>query len=50
MATATDTQLEFDLGENEIETDVSVPENNKTEVFETSDPSGTEQNAASSNR
>jgi hypothetical protein len=50
MATATDTQLEFDLGENEIETDVSVPETNKTEVFETPDPSGTEQNAASSNR
>jgi len=50
MATATDTQLEFDLGENEIETDVSLPEINKTEVFETSDPSSAEQNAAPSNR
>ena len=50
MATATDTQLEFDLGENEIETDVSVLENNKTEVFETSDSGSAEQNAASSNR
>ena len=50
MATATDTQLEFDLGENEIETDVSFPEINKTEVFETSDPSSAEQNAAPSNR
>ena len=50
MATATDTQLEFDLGENEIETDVSLTEINKTEVFETSDPSSAEQNAAPSNR
>jgi hypothetical protein len=50
MATATDTQLEFDLGENETETDVSFSETNDTEVFETSDSSGTEQNAAFSNR
>jgi len=50
MATATDTQLEFDLGENEVETDVSFSETNKTEVFETSDPNSAEQNAASSNR
>jgi hypothetical protein len=50
MATATDTQLEFDLGENEIETDVSISENNKTEVFETSDSSSEEQNAVPSNR
>jgi hypothetical protein len=50
MATATDTQLEFDLGENEVETDVSFPETNKTEVFETSDSSSEEQNAAPSNR
>jgi hypothetical protein len=50
MATATDTQLEFDLGENETETDVSLPETNKTEVFETSEPSNEEQNAAPSTR
>ena len=50
MATATDTQLEFDLGENETETDVSLPETDKTEVFETSEPNSAEQNAASSNR
>jgi hypothetical protein len=50
MATATDTQLEFDLGENEVETDVSFPETNKTEVFETSDSSSEEQNAVPSNR
>ena len=35
MATATDTQLEFNLGENETATDVSLPENNKQETFET---------------
>jgi hypothetical protein len=32
------------------ETDVSLPETNKTEVFETSEPSNEEQNAAPSNR
>ena len=50
MATATDTQLEFDLGENETETDVSLPESNKTEGFETSEPNSAEQNAAPSTR
>lgn len=47
MATATDTQLEFNLGEDEIETDVSLPETDKTEAVETSNPSGAEQNVSS---
>jgi hypothetical protein len=50
MATETDTQLEFNLGENEVETDVSLLEANKTEEVETTEPSFVEQNAAPSNR
>jgi hypothetical protein len=50
MATETDTQLEFNLGEDEVETDVSLLEANKTEEVETTEPSFVEQNAAPSNR
>jgi hypothetical protein len=50
MATETDTQLEFNLGEDEVETDVSLLEANKTEEVETTEPSVVEQNAAPSNR
>ncbi len=55
MATATDPQLEFDLGDNETATDVSVAENDKEQVFETPESSVPEDNGvqdpvSSSNR
>lgn len=53
---ATDTQLEFDLGEDETATDVSVSENNKEDVFgapdssDSSDSGQPTQEASPSNR
>lgn len=53
MATTPDTQLEFDLGENESATDVSVSDNDKEQVFEQTDSSVSNdvaQESPSSNR